>query len=727
MHAELKAHVAFHLTGRRPAADLDAVESLNLRPALLARYRDLASLRYDYPLVLVHGATGAAAIRTLTTIMNGVLREIAPQGVEGEQLRKHVLHLEREIRAQIAAGACGRLSALWTAAATRLAANDASIRESLERARAVLDFDGDVLDCQAATPALVLQRAWQDTHEIKADAFRKNVNRLIQKLSDILRSDFLRSDAGQSADSLKEAIGTAHAEVFDFAAMSRVLGKSLPHSPLPQGRRARIEWALTALKSQRFFDLPERHAGKTHTFVFDSCAGALKAYRERVPELVELAKAFAIAELEIDGLYVDAQHDPFFRDYGEDLLDAADIAVFPDYLVRVHAERLPPAEHERLDEIMSSQLPMKVLLQVDDLLDGAPGVGARPAFNTRVLRFGHSAMQANEAYVLQAAASHLYPFRGRIVDGMNYRGPALFSVYTGAAGRPGGLPPYLAAAAAMTSRAFPAYVYDPSAGANLAVRFHIDDNPDADRDWPVHAFAYEDEDHQSVRTDLAFTFVDWLACDPRGAVHFARVPPAQWDDRMVAAAECLDRNGKTTGDAIPYLLVVDAENCLHKVIVDGKLLKEARRCGEAWHSLQEMGGIHNSHARRLLERERQAWQEQQQAAALHAPAPAAAAPAAAMSSAAPAAQALVEEKRSDDPYIETARCSSCNECIQLNGTMFAYDGNKQAYIANPDAGSYRELVEAAESCQVSVIHPGKPRDPNEPGLEELMARAEPFL
>ncbi|HEY9446766.1 MAG TPA: ferredoxin, partial [Burkholderiales bacterium] len=103
---------------------------------------------------------------------------------------------------------------------------------------------------------------------------------------------------------------------------------------------------------------------------------------------------------------------------------------------------------------------------------------------------------------------------------------------------------------------------------------------------------------------------------------------------------------------------------------------------------------------------------------------AAATSAAAMSS---AAQALVEEKRSDDPYIETARCSSCNECIQLNGTMFAYDGNKQAYIANPDAGSYRELVEAAESCQVSVIHPGKPRNPNEPGLEELMARAEPFL
>ncbi len=73
------------------------------------------------------------------------------------------------------------------------------------------------------------------------------------------------------------------------------------------------------------------------------------------------------------------------------------------------------------------------------------------------------------------------------------------------------------------------------------------------------------------------------------------------------------------------------------------------------------------------------------------------------------------------------RCSSCNECIQLNSKMFAYDANQQAHIVDPDAGTYRELVEAAESCQVAVIHPGKPRNPAEPGLEELLKRAEPFL
>ena len=59
--------------------------------------------------------------------------------------------------------------------------------------------------------------------------------------------------------------------------------------------------------------------------------------------------------------------------------------------------------------------------------------------------------------------------------------------------------------------------------------------------------------------------------------------------------------------------------------------------------------------------------------------------------------------------------------------MFAYDENKQAYIKDPDAGTYRQMVEAAEECQVAIIHPGKPRNPDEPGLKELIERAAPFM
>ena len=58
--------------------------------------------------------------------------------------------------------------------------------------------------------------------------------------------------------------------------------------------------------------------------------------------------------------------------------------------------------------------------------------------------------------------------------------------------------------------------------------------------------------------------------------------------------------------------------------------------------------------------------------------------------------------------------------------MFAYDDNKQAYIADLTAGTYRQLVEAAEACQVAIIHPGDPWDPSEPNLDELVGRAAAF-
>jgi ferredoxin len=88
---------------------------------------------------------------------------------------------------------------------------------------------------------------------------------------------------------------------------------------------------------------------------------------------------------------------------------------------------------------------------------------------------------------------------------------------------------------------------------------------------------------------------------------------------------------------------------------------------------------------------------------------------------------VAPERPSDDPYIETPRCTSCDECTQINDKMFGYDANKQASIVNPDAGTYRQLVEAAESCQVSIIHPGKPRNKDETGLDELIKRAEAFM
>jgi hypothetical protein len=330
------------------------------------------------------------------------------------------------------------------------------------------------------------------------------------------------------------------------------------------------------------------------------------------------------------------------------------------------------------------------------------------------------------SYVLQASGSSLFQLREQILRGLAFAGPALFSVFSGASGA--AIPPYLTAAAATESRAFPAFAYDPSAGADWASRFSLRGNSQLDLDWPSQRLDYEDAEQQLVSETLAFTAVDFAACDPRCAKYFARVPREKWNTDMVPVSEFLARELKDLTGKVPCLLMVDRDNRLQKVIVNDKLVREARRCADAWCSLQELGGVHNSHAAILVERERKVWAEQTRPVAESKPAGAVTAevPAAA-AVAAPRAAEAVAEQSSDEPYIETPRCTTCNECTQINDRMFGYDANKQAFIINPDAGTYRQLVEAAESCQVSIIHPGKPRNPNEPGLDELKARAEPFL
>jgi len=98
--------------------------------------------------------------------------------------------------------------------------------------------------------------------------------------------------------------------------------------------------------------------------------------------------------------------------------------------------------------------------------------------------------------------------------------------------------------------------------------------------------------------------------------------------------------------------------------------------------------------------------------------------------AAVAAPAAAPDESDDDlameAYIESARCTTCNECTNLNGKLFAYNADKQAYIKDPKAGTFAQIVQAAEKCPVAAIHPGTPLNPKEKDLAKWIERAKPF-
>jgi hypothetical protein len=734
MQAAHQAQVTFYLTGQSTGESLDAVAGLGLRPALFAGYRDLASLRYDFPLVLLPSGSDAGAVRALAELIGAAVAELSA-GPAADRLRHHAERVERELRRIVAADGGGSFAALWQIATQRLAGSAGDgFAEDVKRLRGKLPGDGEVVDCDAALTGRLFAHAFAAVHQRKAARFRVDLTRLILKLSNILRADFVRSEAGHSPDNLRAAIGEPQAQAFDFAAMSRMLTRVSPPSLLPDSRRERIRWLLSVLQSQRFY-APSQEAGAPlqalpgYGFVFDDPSRALEAWHERLPRLVELTKAMTIAELEVNGEYREGKHDAFFASFGANGLGAAELAAFPDYLVRLDAATLSPTEFSRVLDGLASGLPLKFVLQIDDILAPLADAPARPSLGVAGRTLASAAIALGESFVLQSTASNLLRLRERLFAGLTAPGPALFSVFSGASGHADELPPYLVGAAAMESRVFPAFVYDPSAGADWASRFSVATNPQPEQDWPAYPFAYEDEHHQRLGEIVAVTPVDFMASDHRFASHFARVSRATWNGQMVTTAESIAHGADNMAATVPYLLMVDSANRLQKVMADDCMIREARRVGAMWRGLRELGGIRNSHAELQLARERAAWEQEQRQH--EAAAPAAAVAQAAASAGAPAEVAEVveaaEPQRSpDEPYIETARCSTCNECTQINDKMFAYNKDKQAYIKDLSAGTYRQLVEAAESCQVSVIHPGKPWNPKEPGLDELLKRAEAF-
>lgn len=712
MDPVLQKYLSFHLTNRRAEGigDMDAT----FRPAHFARLSDLSELRYDLPLVIVRGASPDRTLLSLSAIVDDAVRAMG-EGVERDRAARHAHRLEAHLRRQLASSGPGDFATMWHTAADVIAGDDDSVRESAMRLWRIFGIaDGDLVDADSDLPFRAAKAAWRAVQNAKARNFRDRARRLLHGLRGIIEAEVVGSAAGRTPERLRAGVGTSFAGAFDFDALSRILDDSKPEARISDSRRKRIGWLIGTLDAQRFFPLDEGTDG--HSFLFDSCADAIAAYNSRRDEAVEVIKALAVAELEAGGSYRESVHDPIFAGFGANGLLISELAQLPDYLVCVDGDRADAAETSRIVELLAAGLPFNVVVRTDDVLEPSAVAEGHVALGLRARQLANTAIALTDVFVLQTTSSLLAGQNESLLRGLSYDGPSLISVFSGANGHSSRLAPYLVAAAAVESRVFPAFVFDPSAGSDWASRLTIDGNPAIDDDWPAHDLLFEDRDSQARRVRIPFTAADFLALDDRFSGQFGTVSFDPDAEELMPVDVALKT--PSMGDTVPAITVIDGESVLRHAIVGSRLIPEVRRCRDMWHSLQELAGIHNSHAERLLAEERKRIAEPVEAR----PEPVGGAPAPVLAEAVPEP----EPASSDDPYIETSRCTSCNECTHVNPKMFAYNENKQAYIADPDAGTFRQLVEAAEGCQVGIIHPGKPRNPKEPGLDDLIVRAEAF-
>jgi ferredoxin len=776
----LQQLLAFHLYGRRPADVGEATGPAPL-PALLHPHRDLSRIRHDYPICL-NGSGGESAVRPLTEIVDGLLAGIAGPDDAGEQRRRSVYRLESIIRSLVNEREGEPLAVLWDCATSRLLETsrlpddkEKILRENVATARQALAADGDLVSCGPHTPERLLRSAMSVYWAEQITAWRDDLDLLISQLRNILNADFSQSEAAKSPEHLRESLGPAADDV-DFQAMSSVLASRPHESALSEERRSRVEMLLaTLVQVQPVFANPA--AGSAPPFRIDamceSVGAALAEHESRMRLMTDFFKSVRIARLEIQNRYHGGVHDPLFAQFDHNRLTQEELALCPPVLVRLPDGGVRRDEIEPLLSSLNGTAPIKILLVLSSLhrMDG--GGGYRRATIAWPARLAAMAATLPHVYVFQAPVSRASALHTGLREGLRSPGPALFCIYAPAADDERALPTYLTAAAASESRVFPILTFDPTKGTTLAECIDLGENLQSDQDWPAERFSYESASGEEASREIAFTPADFLFCVDRGAGDFWTVPAEWWHESMTPVHEYLEMPAEKAAGRIPYVSIVDADGHVGRTVVTRAVIDFSQQCRSFWRGMQEWGGIHNSFAARLLarEQERLTREKDREVEAIERnyqvqldqnvgeltkaiiqriaaqligtegatlpsriappsapPRPAAAAtPVAVPAEKAQAAEPEEEDAASfDDPYIDTPLCTSCNECTRINGRMFAYNANKQAEIRDATAGAFSDLVRAAELCPVRIIHPGKPKNPSEAGLEELIKRAAPF-
>jgi ferredoxin len=767
LEAELRSHFLYPSPDNAPST---------LRPALLHAYRDVSDMRHEFPVVF----PDSGGVLSLSVLIDRLIERTAPNADDPERIRVHLLRIESRIRQESELEPHGRLLDLWdrttsdTIKSSGLKDNKkATLESDLAAAREAIEGDGEVMSCSADFSERLLRTMAIEHWRDRCSAWREELPTLVAGLSDILSADFNQSREATSPEHLRSSVGTD--DSVDVEAMSEILAESRLGEPLPESRRKRIEDTLQTL--EKAAPLLDEDAASFENnpdpllhveTIVSSVTAAWDLLRARMPILVGLVRALRIARLETSNRYREPMHDPFFDKFDETFLEGDESQLVPPVLL--HVKTGTDVEVSQIIELLSTRLPVKILLETDSLLNA----NGTPSWSARIAAAG---VGTGSAFVLQAPISNVAILGERLVGGLGYDGPSLFSIYVGGESI-SGVPRHLSAAAATEARLFPAFVFDPGKSNAWVERMDVGMNPQVETDWVAEPFAFTNTEGERNEVPVAFTVADFVLCDTRFGAHFWPVPAAhQHTAGLVPLIEYLDMDAESSSNSVPFVKAVDGEGRIHRVIVSKNIAEIVTETRHFWRHIRELGGVHNSFAARALGDEKRRIEEektreveaieqrygealendlgeltkeivQRIARQLIDGADLGAAPAVAPASAiAPAqtdapladtpdtsdtAEAAVQDDEDDDvvvlddPYIDTPLCTTCNECTQLNGRMFEYNGNKQAEIKDATAGPFSDLVRAAELCPVHIIHPGKPKDPNEPDLEALVARAAKF-
>jgi pyruvate-ferredoxin/flavodoxin oxidoreductase len=480
----------------------------------------------------------------------------------------------------------------------------------------------------------------------------------------------------------------------------------------------------------------------------DSPSMAMGVFEGHMAKMAEGFKAIRMAELELAGKYDPAEHDEFFTYFNWHGFTDEEWELCPPVVAVGGDGAMYDIGFQNLSRVMASGKPVKALVLDTQVYSNTGGQACTSGFLGQVsdmAQYG-KAIQGKEeprkeigligmahrtTYVMQSTIAYPSHMIEGFIRGLKARRPALFNLYSSCQPEHGiGDDVALAQGRlAVESRAYPLFRYDPDAGSTPEECFDLEGNPALGQDWPTYTIKYQEGGRDREMT-LPMTFVDFAITEIRFRKHFRVAPPDTWNEDMVPLAEFLEMDEDDREGKFPFVWSVDRKNKLSRLLVAKPMVESCEDRRAFWTMLRALAGADRAEVSRAeIEQEVRQQVAGRMVSGLMQLAGGSGEGLAALAGAAAEPAVGAEPAAAGDylaPWIDTAQCTACDECTNLNPAIFAYNADKKAYIKDPKGGPYKDLVKAAERCTARVIHPGLPRDRSPKDIDKWIKRAEKY-
>lgn len=485
--------------------------------------------------------------------------------------------------------------------------------------------------------------------------------------------------------------------------------------------------------------------------LFQDCTSmAMGIFEGHMAKMADGFKAIRKAELELSGAYNPTTHDDFFTYFTWEQFTNEEWLLCPPVVALGGDGAMYDIGLQNLSRMMASGKPIKVIIVDTQVYSNTGGQACTSGFIGQISdmaqygkvwkgkseprkEIGLIAMAHRNTYVLQSTLSNTSHMIEGFIDGLMTQRPALFNLYTTCQPEHGvgddmGVHQ---AKLAVESRAYPLFKYNPDISIKAAEAFDLSGNPDMNQIWPTYQLKYI-ENGREKSMELAMTFADFAVTEARFRKHFRQAPRDSWNDNMIVLTEYLELSQDDREGKFPYIWAVDRKQHLSRVLVAKKIVESCEERRDFWIMLRDIAGIKTEKQAEPVDIENKVRAEVvgritqglMKLAGDNGDGIAQLAMTTADESTATVAPASNGDSLA--PWLETEECTSCDECTQLNPAIFAYNDDKKAFIKDPNAGPYQDLVKAAEKCTAGVIHPGLPADRSEKDIDKWIKRGEKF-